>query len=446
MSVRRYIYSLVAGTMLLVSAQAFGAGFALYEGSAKGNAIGSQIASASDPATLFFNPAGMTHLEGIQFMAGVTLIVPSVDLLVGDGVYGGSFSQQELDTQVFTPPHLYYTHQLQDKLWIGMGVFSRFGLGTRYEKDWPGRYSNIDTQIQSISFNPNVAYKVNEKLSVAFGLTAMWFDATIESAIDANNFRLENPNNPATHEYDAVQKLEGDTWGFGFNFGLHYQLNDSWSAGLSYNSEVEQELKDGTAHFTRPQAQVPGSWFMDSNVNLDPIDLPEMIMLGFAGKLNDKVSMELGLIRTGWSSIKRLTFNYENPIVIIPGLGISLDQAGRDLNWEDTMRYNLGFDWQLSELTSVQFGVTIDETPIPEETVSYLLPTNDRRLLNVGVSRHLGEWVVDASFNYLTMKDRDIIYDDPSFQAQRQLVDGVMPTRVSNAGALLFGFSASRKF
>lgn len=63
---------LVVALALLGCAQAgYGAGFALYEGSARGNALGGALTgSADDPSALFYNPAGITQLEGVQVMGG----------------------------------------------------------------------------------------------------------------------------------------------------------------------------------------------------------------------------------------------------------------------------------------------------------------------------------------------------------------------------------------
>ena len=73
---------LLAGTLgvaaALAAQSAFGAGFGIYEGSARGNAMGTEVtADPASPSVLYNNAAGMTELEGTQFEAGATFIRPS---------------------------------------------------------------------------------------------------------------------------------------------------------------------------------------------------------------------------------------------------------------------------------------------------------------------------------------------------------------------------------
>ncbi|NOY12920.1 MAG: hypothetical protein GXP51_04325, partial [Deltaproteobacteria bacterium] len=74
-------FPLLAGLILLLagSSTAFASGFAIIEQSVSGlgNAFAGGAASAEDATTVFFNPAGITLLEGQQAVAGTHLIIPS---------------------------------------------------------------------------------------------------------------------------------------------------------------------------------------------------------------------------------------------------------------------------------------------------------------------------------------------------------------------------------
>lgn len=418
---------------LLFSFNAFAAGFALYEGSARGNVLGDLTAAGDDASVIFFNPAGMTHLEGTQFMGGVTLIQPWTDLDVTNS-YTGVTTDAELEVNVFTPPHLYITHQLNEKVWIGGGLYTRFGLGTEYEPEWEGRYSNIETIIETVSFSANAAYKVNENFSLGFGLYMTHFTAELNQAVDTNLF-LQNPAyDPETYGWDAKQTLEGEANGYGFNLSALYKT-DTWSVGLNYVSSSEYDL-EGTARFTRPEFPTPAHWYHDTEMDADTIELPEIISLGFAGVATDKISWNVGYTYTGWSTIQELVFNYDNPFIVIPGV-LDLDEASRELHWDDVSRYNAGISYKYSPKLTLLGGLTYDESPVPDETVSYLLPTNDRTLFNLGLMWQRDTWRFDIGYNYLTMKERNI--------SDRQAIEGVPPSK-ANGGAHLLGISVSRNF
>jgi long-chain fatty acid transport protein len=63
--------------LFLTEKESYSAGFALYAGSARGNALGAAlIARADDPSAIFYSPAGITRLPGLQIAGGGTIIHP----------------------------------------------------------------------------------------------------------------------------------------------------------------------------------------------------------------------------------------------------------------------------------------------------------------------------------------------------------------------------------
>lgn len=159
-----------------------GAGFALYEGSARGNALGgATVGRADDPSALFFNPAGVTQLPGTQVMAGATFIMPKTD--VTTQAYSGAPGVTTTSESNVAPPHLYLTYQATDRVWLGLGVFSPFGLGTEFNSSWPGRYNSYNAVIQTMTINPNIAFKLNDRLSMAIGLDFMYFKLKLEQMV-----------------------------------------------------------------------------------------------------------------------------------------------------------------------------------------------------------------------------------------------------------------------
>ena len=112
---------LLAGTLgvaaALAAQSAFGAGFGIYEGSARGNAMGTEVtADPASPSVLYNNAAGMTELEGTQIEAGVTLINPAVTVVTATPA---GTAATEADSNWWTPPSAYVTHQINEKLWLG---------------------------------------------------------------------------------------------------------------------------------------------------------------------------------------------------------------------------------------------------------------------------------------------------------------------------------------
>ncbi|MFP4236270.1 MAG: OmpP1/FadL family transporter, partial [Desulfonatronovibrio sp.] len=105
----------------------YSAGFALYEFGARGTSMGgTTIGRADDPSAVAYNPAGITQLEGIQTMAGLSVVSPSGEIETPGG------TTTSIERNNWIPPHAYLTYQMNDWAWLGLGVYTRFGLGTEY--------------------------------------------------------------------------------------------------------------------------------------------------------------------------------------------------------------------------------------------------------------------------------------------------------------------------
>lgn len=128
---------LLAGMCMLVlgAGRAFGAGFGIYEWSARGNALGGTLVGrADDASTVAYNPAGMTQLNGTRVMTGMSGIYPKSEVVTE----GATKETTKNRDSLWTPPHAYLTTQLGEHYWLGIGTFSRYGLGTEFSQSWPG--------------------------------------------------------------------------------------------------------------------------------------------------------------------------------------------------------------------------------------------------------------------------------------------------------------------
>ena len=135
--------ALPALLMAVFSGTASAAAFQLWEQNASGlaTAYAGSAAVADNASTVFFNPAGMTQLSGIQLSAGVTGVKPSFEFrndgssgLLGSGGNGGDAGGWS------TVPNAYFSVQLAPDWFLGFGVSAPFGLSTEYEdSNWIGR-------------------------------------------------------------------------------------------------------------------------------------------------------------------------------------------------------------------------------------------------------------------------------------------------------------------
>ncbi|NCC25623.1 MAG: transporter [Deltaproteobacteria bacterium] len=413
--------TMLAAVMVGLAWQAcWGAGFGIYEWSARGNALGGALVGrADDPSAVAYNPAGITQLEGLQMQLGATFIGPMVDVDTGD-------KTTTSEKNWWIPPHFFATYKVNDRYSLGLGVYSRYGLGTEFDSKWPGRYNAYEGVIKAVSVNPNLAISLTDSFSVALGVEAMYFDFLYKKKI---------PTGPIVGQDvgDINAKLHADDVGFGFNLGLHYQPCQYAKVGLTYRSQVQLRM-DGDADFDRPAA-------FDANPQLQPlfkngnvsgeVTLPDSWSAGVAIYPLENLSLELGAVYTRWSSYEDLTIKYDQTPV--PGMTSTTTKK----DWKDVWRFNAGLEYKALDWLDLRFGYIFDQSPIPDDTIDYLVPANDRHLFSFGPGFHFGNMDLDLSYTYLMIKERNI--------AGRP-ADGVLEGKSHNGYAHMLGVSVGYRF
>jgi len=180
----------VAGAFAGGVSQAHASAFALIEQSASGlgSSYAGAAAAADDASIIFYNPAGMSLLPGMQVSAGLALINLSAKFsdsgstpgagprpLGNDGGNAGDLS---------AVPNVYFAMDLAPDWKVGVGVSVPFGLKTEYDPAWMGRFQAIKSDISTLNINPAVSYKLNQTVSLGFGLNYQSIDAEFTNAVN----------------------------------------------------------------------------------------------------------------------------------------------------------------------------------------------------------------------------------------------------------------------
>jgi long-chain fatty acid transport protein len=400
----------------------FGAGFGLYEGSARGNALaGTLVGRADDASAVYYNPAGITQLPGIQAMAGTTLVIPSLDVKTRTG---SVVQDNYMTDNIWIVPHAYGTFQLTDKVWAGLGIFSQFGLGTQFDDNWPGKYSSYRAFIQSATINPNIAFKVTDNLSLAVGLDFIWLDGDLRQAIP---FPRGNQIFQLTD-----QTLKGNSFGYGANVAIHYKPFEWLALGATYRSQVKEHVT-GHAAFSNTNPLLVPQGIATTPASLN-ITLPDEVFLGATFYPIQKLSVEIGAIWTNWSTWNNLAIQYDNPpIFSLPTGG----QVSKAKNWDDAWRFMLGVEYKALDWLDLRAGYAYDQTPVRDSTFDYLVPDSDRHMFSFGPGFHFGKWSFDVSYTYISLLDRSV---------PAQPANGILPSEVKDGDAHLVGMSVGYKF
>lgn len=406
---------------------AHAAGFQLLEQNASGlgNAYAGSAAVAENASTIFYNPAGMTYLPGVNISAGLTAVRPSFKFsnqgstgpngLPGTGPDGGDAGAWGL------LPNAYLSWQLSPQWHVGLGIGAPFGLMTEYEDAaWAGRYHSKKFDIKSINVNPSIAYKVNEQLSLGLGVNWMHLDAEFSRA---SPFAM--PGLGYLGDLDATVDMKGDGWGW--NAGLIYQITPATRIGLSYRSQVKIDA-DGDTTVSNQSVVHPAVAPRITRMSADAstsVRLPDTATLSIAHEVNDRWRLLGDVSWTGWSSIRSLDIrNSGNPA--IPGDSL-------DLKFRDTWRVALGADYRVNEQWTLKGGVAWDQSPI--RSAGYRptsLPDKDRYWVSVGARYAVNKRTqIDIGYAHLFISDTDI---DNATDAGKGVVRGKYDSQANIVG------------
>ncbi len=408
--------------MVLAPCSANAAGFALYEYDNRANGMGGAVIASTNPnpSAVAYNPAGMTKLEGIDAQAGVTFIAPSAHVEMKGAAYmapsAGDETSVDTKARVFTVPHMFVTGQITDDLWVGFGEFTRFGLGTHYDHSWAGRANMYKANMETFSFQPSVAYKVNEDLSLGLGVEFLY------GRMDLRRDMTALVGGGALWD---EWKLFPEGYGTSWNVSGLWTPNDWLSIGLVYRHQFKF-FGTGDADFSDDAG--------DDTFKMRA-DFPGSLSWGVAFKPCDSLTLEADLIYTFWSSFRKMEYYFSSDTVTaIRGTAEKVDSVKQ---YDDTVRIQLGAEWEAWDETFLRGGFIFDDSPQNTDYMDYMLPSNDRYLVTSGFGMSWGDLQMDVSLMYLWAKEYG--FDNPELA-------GTAPTQVSDIKCWMGGLSLSYSF
>lgn len=422
-------YDLVKASMafLFAATTSYGAGFALYQGSAAGNADPTYgTAKGGEPGAMYLNPAAVTTVPGTQLQLGLITVAPGITY-EGNSVYTREKLSQDAEDNIWPIPHAYVTHQMGDDLWLGLGMYTRFGLGAQYDQDWFGRYNIYDVSIQSFNVGPMVAWKAADWISLSAGLSVQYFDITIKQKIDA----ARKTNDPVPSPLDVDLDMNADGVGYGVDLGVMMTPVEKVNVGVAYHSQIKQEL-DGEAKFTKPAPIAAAAPMLFNNTGIEgDVTLPDMVMSAITYDVTDKLTVGLGLTYTAWSTYDELRIKFDS----LGAVGKPETVSPKD--WDDAWRYAVGMTYALDEAITLRASYTYDESPMNDDHLDYIVPGDNRHIMAVGAGYKMDPWTFDVFYFYEIVEDQEIAMNPTA---------GIQPSEAVDGFAHSLGFSVTRKF
>ena len=382
---KKLLLSASVGLLSIATLQnAQAAGFYIQEQSVKGlgYAFSGSSTSINDASTIYYNPAGMTRLDGAQMNGGAHLLKANADLNDNGssnalGAPLGENPSNPYDAAVI--PNLYgATPILEGRAWIGFGISAPFGLANDYGETWFGRFDSTETELTTIDFQPSVAIKATEWLSLGLGVNVQYADAELKSVVrDAQ---------------EGISTLKENDISFGYTIGALASLCDGWDIGVNYRSGITHEL-DGTISLI-------GTAASDFNTSgTATLGLPDVATFGVGHDATEDLRLMAQATWFGWNNFQDITARND--------AGATISQVVQ--NYQTTWAFAIGAEYELNEEWTLRGGYQYDETPTTDLFRTSRTPDGDRNWFSAGATYKLNDNLeLDMAATYIDISEEKI--------------------------------------
>lgn len=386
----------VACALLFASPTAFAGGILIYEAGQEGNGLANagSAALAKDPSVLMSNPAGLTQLQGTQVSANAQVILGALRFSRdSDNQFNGNEGGNAL--QYLPGASLFISHQLDDRAAIGFGMYGNFGLALDYDDDWAGRYFTQEAAIIGVSFQPTLAYKFTDELSVGIGPRIMYGYYRTEMAIDNNLLGLrERPDGQLEYKDTDV--------GTGVNLGVLYQLTPQTRLGLAYTSKIKLEFEDSpdVRNISNPILNAGLRRLDVDSLELD-LNVPQTATFSVAHELDERWTLLGSLGWQDWSEFGDV------------GVEVDANNGGVsrsvDRKYKDTWHASLGALYQATPRLRWSLGLGYDSSAVDDEDRTVDNPMGETWRLATGVNYAVDEGLdVHLAYTLVWLGDMDV--------------------------------------
>ena len=427
-------YMLLATAVLLLAAgTAQASGFSIYEAGARATALGGAFtATADDGSALFYNPAGISFIEGRSIQGDFMPITPEFNFAAAttqsDNIGMSSPATAKTVSQTFPIPGLYYTSNHGTISW-GIGAYAPFGLGVKWAdpETYIGRTTSYDVTIETVYGTPAISWRFAENFAISGGVDIA------RQTIDLNRFT----QHPTTGENALDTNISGHssinvTPCFGFMGHL-----SKFTLGAMYHWQKTMKYDDGEAKLENVASGDSYAWAAallqgiggTTHKITSELNLPSIMSLAVAYSFTEKIKLEFNAVHFGWSTFQSLNIKSDTS---------ALNQEIH-FNYEDSWQYRFGLDMGLSDHFQGMLGYVYDKTPQPLASVSPILADSNRNDYSLGLMWHNDHWRVTGAYMAVIADQRTNIENGEAVRNSTSYPVGTYST-VANIFAIGLGY------
>ncbi|MFT5636943.1 MAG: long-chain fatty acid transport protein [Cognaticolwellia sp.] len=384
--------SILAAAITLATFNSYSASFQLNETSASGlgRAFAGDSVLADDAAVLARNPAAMALFDKSSFSLAATYIDPGVNIKGMDApdMLGADYDVSQLDQEGVVPtaiiPAMYFINPVNDTFAYGIGINSNFGLKSEYDNDYAAGSIGGKTDLKTVNANISGSYRVNSQLSLGLGMNLVYGEA--ELIRHAGSVLKAGVTIPGVGTLVApvptsteIVNMAGDDFGYGWNAGVVYEINEDHRFALSYRSKVELAFEGEFSGLAVPETAASLS-----------VDMPAVSEFSGFHQLTPQWATHYSIMHTQWSSFEKLEAYAGNELAF-----------EKQENFEDSYRFALGATYDVNPVLALRLGVAFDQSAA-EDYRSISIPDSDRLWYSAGATYQLSSTEsIDFGISYI---------------------------------------------
>jgi long-chain fatty acid transport protein len=361
------------------------------------------VATADNPSAVYYNPAGISQLEGQRLRVGMWALNMESTYRSPEN---GSFENERRRHAI---PQFFYTFSPKElPLSFGLGVFAPFGLSMRWPDDTGFRTLATQGSLEYLTINPVVAWKIQPNLSIGAGLT-----------FNRASLNLQQGVAWPDQAFDGFE-FSGNGWDAGFNLGALWKPHEKVSLGVSFRSQTTIDLEGKTEYYNAIAVPpLPPSFpgitsFPKNNVDADArFPFPSMLIVGISYRPTPDWNLEFNADYTDWDRVGTVKIKQAR------GFGTLIPQdVPVTLEWHSSWYYELGVTRYIGDAWSISAGYVYNENSVPDKYYSPLVADLNRNFLTIGAGYKGQSMSFDIAYQYGFAPERTVSGSSPSSTGQ----------------------------
>ncbi len=372
----------------LTPATAFAVGSGGFENasfSAKQLGLGAAVTATPDePAAISYNPAGIADLPGVQVQGNanfISLLTYKKNNVTGDSRSAGTLNLVPTGYITINPGKIF-----QDKLALGFGMDSPFGLSDKYRSNDPSvKYTGYSNYLKMFALKPTIAYKITDKISVGGG--PMWYRVEDFGGVQAypSAYGGGDPANPGQVRLNS----SGNRWGW--QLGTLIKLTPKHRLGYYFRSPVVLNVRGQGKVENSTAAPASASHAFETGIHTK-LSLPMNMTWAYAYQPTEKTHYEADFSWSHWKTHKRL-FWVVDPVAN-QGDNMVFDTIrNAEKDWNDSFGLQLGASHKLTKKLTLRGGSWFYWTPIPNKSFIPAVPDANHLAISMGAGYDINKYL-----------------------------------------------------